>query len=177
MKVEQIAFATDNPEKLIETLKTLGLTEWVQDYVVADGFVFGKETQNVAELNFNYQLGFELEILKYIGGSNWHEKRNNFEQSPVFQSHLGYHATGEQIDDMKAKMADIGIGIAQEVWTKAHTNPVINNKRKYHYVVFDSKQSLGFDLKLIERIMIGEDVDQSNSSHIAGADNYPLGSI
>ena len=45
-----------------------------------------------------------------------------------------------------------GIKVAQEVFTKSHTNPVIAGKRKYNYVIFDTKEILGVDLKFIVRI-------------------------
>jgi len=98
-------------------------------------------------------MGFEFEVLTYLDGDNWHQRRSADSTFP-FQSHMGLHATAEVIDQIKADMADIGCGIAQEVYTTSHTNPVIAGKRKYHYVVFDSKEKIGFDLKLIERIML-----------------------
>lgn len=160
MKIEQIAIATYSEEQakqIIENLKTLGYDEWVEDTVTAEGTVFDKQTVNVAKLNFNYQMGFELEIITYLVGYSWHEKRNVEDniQFP-FQSHMGKHATAGEIDLMKKKMEKLGCGIAQEVYTLSHTNPAIAGKRKYHYVVFDSREKLGFDLKLIERIMLDE---------------------
>lgn len=157
MKIEQIAIATENTDQakeIIENLKKIGLTDWVEDTVTAQGTVFGKTACNKALLNFNYQLGFELEILTYLSGDNWHKERSKTQSFP-FQSHLGLHVERKELVEIKERMALIGCGIAQEVYTLEHTNPVIAGKRKYHYIVFDSREKFGFDLKLIERMIIG----------------------
>ena len=72
----------------------------------------------------------------------------------TFISHKGMHVNTTEMLFWKQKMEDLQIGIAQEVWTISHNNPAIKGKRKYHYVVFDSISKLGYDLKLIERIII-----------------------
>jgi hypothetical protein len=154
LEIQQIAIAADDPQQLMENLAgALGLTKWAHDEVTATGIVFGKPTTNVAELHFNYQLGFELEILKYQKGENWHMKRNA-DNASTFQSHMGLHVNKEKMESIKSTLLNFGIKIAQEVWTDKHTNHHIAGKRKYHYVVFDSLDYFGFDLKLIERIMI-----------------------
>ena len=152
LKIEQVAITGPCPNEIINNLKKIGLREWSTDTVVTKGTVFGEEdVTNVAELNFNYDLGFELEVLKYLAGANWHERRQSHRP---FLSHIGMHVdTDEELDGWKRIMKGMGIGIAQEVKTLSHTNPIIAGKRNYHYVVFDSVDKLGFDLKLIKRII------------------------
>jgi hypothetical protein len=148
--IEQVAIASGNPQQIIEQMSIFGCNKWHHDEVVAKGKVFGVEAENVAELHFNYQLGFELEILKYNQGPNWHQQRNpNCYTGPAFLSHMGLHATPEHMEQLYNKLP-----IAQEVWTHSHSNPAIAGKRKYHYVVFDTRDMFGFDLKLIERVML-----------------------
>jgi hypothetical protein len=148
MKIDQIAFNTKNPLALMTTFQAMGLTEWHHDVVKASGEVYGNFASNRAELHFNYQLGIELEILHYQEGDNW--LRGGREKD---LSHLGCHIeTEEEVNAIKEKMKGLGIGIAQEVYTTSHTNPVIAGKRKYHYVIFASKPFIGFDLKIIRRI-------------------------
>ena len=161
MKIEQIAIATESikqSEEIINNLKKIGLDEWVQDTVTAHGTVFDKN--NVVNEGHRMPLslrGFELEILTYLAGSCWHDRRHYSNDIPFpFLSHMGLHVDKENMRKMKAKMSIIGCSIAQEIYTISHTNPAINGKRKYHYVVFDSIDKLGFDLKLIERIMLEE---------------------
>ena len=115
--------------------------------------MFGGEDKiyNVANLAFNYQgsavdaKSLELEILDYKIGENWMARRA---QSV---SHLGMHCTEDELAAWKAKFAENEIGIAQEVFTESHSNPVIKGKRTYHYVVFDTRNVLGVDLKFIVR--------------------------
>lgn len=158
IKIEQVAIATNTTEqadKIIDGYKDLGFDEWVFDVVTAEGTVFGKPVTNVARLAFNYQMGHELEILTYLAGDSWHDRRCQSMTYP-FQSHMGLHVTEQEMISWKRKMKNRKIDIAQEVYTLSHTNPHIAGKRKYHYVVFDSRHKLGFDLKLIERIMLEE---------------------
>ncbi len=165
MKIEQIAIASKDPLALITALNAVfGLKEgsWVHDLVTAQGKVFGVEAINVAQLHFNYDLGFELEVLRYEAGNNWHNQRNkhpNEDQEedwllPNVLSHIGFHVTEIEMVDWRNKMLRLGFNIAQDVTTISHTNPAIAGKRKYRYVVFDSIDKLGFDLKLIQRIDI-----------------------
>ena len=39
-----------------------------------------------------------------------------------------------------------------DIFSESHTNPVIAGKRSYNYVIFDTKDILGVDLKFIVRI-------------------------
>ncbi len=153
MKIEQVAFATKDTKALIDIFKTMGLKDWADDEVKATGFVFGVAGENKAELHFNYDFGFELEILNYLEGPNWHEKRNSA-NDPIFLSHLGLHVEKEELKKIANTMKTLGIGIAQEVYTDSHTNPAVKGIKRFHYVVFDSQEKLGFDLKLIERIFV-----------------------
>ncbi len=153
-KLEQIAFGAENPEKLMAQLTFLGCKTWIHDKVKAAGTVFGLPAENVANLYYNYDLGFELEILKYESGANWHQRRPN---TPIFLSHIGMHVQDDEagfieIDNAVADMVSKGIGVAQVVKTISHSNPAIKDIRRYEYVVFDSAAKLGFDVKLIRRI-------------------------
>jgi hypothetical protein len=150
--IEQIALCPPNPAKAKILLSELGLNEWVDDHVVADGRVFGQSGSNEADLAFNYQntregnKPLELEVLHYTTGPNWMAGR------PPMVSHLGMHCTSEELEQFRRKFADMGIGIAQEVFTRTHTNPfLLEQKRKYQYVIFDTRDILGTDLKFIVR--------------------------
>jgi hypothetical protein len=153
MKIEQIAIASIDPLALIENFRILGISNWTHDIVTAQGTVFGKNATNVAQLHFNYELGFELEVLKYEAGLNWHEEGDrNASGRSHFLSHIGLHVTEKEMEHWIREMETFGIDIAQEVITISHTNSAIAGKRKYRYVVFNSISKLGFDLKLIQRI-------------------------
>lgn len=150
--IEQIALCPPNPAAAINLLKQLGLDEWVNDHVVAGGKVFGESGKNEADLAFNYQntrpegKPLELEVLHYTTGPNWMAGR------PPMVSHLGMHCTDEELEKFRRRFADMGIRVAQEVFTESHTNPfLLEQKRKYQYVIFDTRDILGTDLKFIVR--------------------------
>jgi len=67
-------------------------------------------------------------------------------------SHIGMHCTEEELERFRQKLNTMGIKVAQEVFTRSHTNEfLIEQKRKYHYVIFDTRAILGVDLKFIVR--------------------------
>lgn len=150
--IEQIAIYPNDPVQAIKLLKDLGAEEWAHDHVHALGEVFGIHTKNEADLAFNYQLGredgkpLEFEVLHYTDGIHWMHSR--FRPGV---SHLGMHCTPEDLARFRIFFATRGIGVAQEVLTQNHTNPVIAGLRWYQYVIFDTFAILGVDLKFIVR--------------------------
>lgn len=162
-KIEQIALAIPDAKRAQEFLEKIGLTEWFHDHVVAVGNVFEiYDTQNEADLRFNYQAGngsdegagkpLELEILDYTDGINWiDENINEAFASEQQVSHLGMHVTSEELDGWIEFFDHEGIDIAQEVETQSHTNPAIKDTRRYKYMIFDTRNIIGVDLKFIVR--------------------------
>ena len=150
-KIEQIAIAPANVEQARKLLEEMGAIDWVEDTVVASGKVFGKKGENKADLNFNYDLieGKEFEILNYKEGNNWVDTLGRGRNTV---SHLGMHCSGKELIGWRKFFAERNIPVAQEVKTQSHTNPVIAGKRWYNYVIFDTKEILGVDLKFIVRI-------------------------
>jgi hypothetical protein len=150
-KVEQVAICPKDPAKAIELLTALGAGEWAHDHVCATGFVYGDQGSNEADLAFNYQLvtgGKEFEVLHYTTEPNWMAEPSRVNSV----SHLGMHCTADALEEFRDFFQARGIKVAQEVFTDSHTNPVIAGKRKYNYVIFDTKEILGTDLKVIVRI-------------------------
>ena len=148
--IEQIAICPKDPSKAKQLLKDMGAVDWSEDRVIAKGKVFDNQSENTADLSFNYDLiqGKEFEVLNYIAGDDWMK-----EQSRVNSvSHLGMHCTADELLNWRDFFDERGIKVAQEVFTESHTNPVIAGKRKYNYVIFDTKEILGVDLKFIVRI-------------------------
>lgn len=160
MKIEQLAIACKNPEKVIGALSTVfGAGQWSEDTVVARGKVHGFPTENQASLNFNYQIGpFEFELLNYEHGNNWHTYVCNEEGNKAenFLSHLGVHIDDPADFEHTYKVLQEQFNIAQEVVTQSHTNEAIKDLRRYRYVIFDSRKILGFDLKIIQRLNLDE---------------------
>lgn len=149
LKIDQIAICPARTEVALRLLKELGIEDWAFDHVVATGTVFNCPATNEANLSFAYDLipGKEFEILRYTDGDNWMVDSLRINSA----SHLGMHCTEEELDEFKVFFLSRSIGIAQEVFTESHTNPVIAGKRKYHYCIFDTRSILGIDLKFIVR--------------------------
>ena len=147
--VEQIALCPPHPKVAIELLTAMGLAEWARDHVTAAGFVFGENTESEADLAFNYDATsakpLELEVLHYTAGNNWMKSHG------PSVSHLGMHCTADELEEWRSFFFARGIGVAQEVFTKEHTNPVISGKRWYTYAIFDTRPILGVDIKFIVR--------------------------
>lgn len=161
-KIEQVALYPQNPARAIAFLMAIGLTEWAQDVVVAHGSVYGQPPDfNKAILAFNYQATrglpaqphgvqdaakpLELEVLHYTEGDNWMQRRG------PSVSHLGMHCSQEELVEWRKLLAMHNISVAQEVFTQSHTNPTIAGQRWYNYVIFDTRDILGVDLKFIVR--------------------------
>jgi len=149
--IEQVAICPPDPQAAIAFLQRLGLLTWAPDTVVASGTVFGERGTNTANLAFNYEATppgckpLELEVLHYAEGPNGMAKHG------PSVSHLGMHCTEEELLGWCDRFAELHIPVAQEVFTESHTNPIIAGKRKYHYVIFDTRAILGVDLKFIVR--------------------------
>jgi catechol 2,3-dioxygenase-like lactoylglutathione lyase family enzyme len=155
-KFEQVAFYVPDMEGAKARYRALGCREWVNDTVTAIGKVGVKEqreadtTINVANLAFNYDLGTELELIQYVAGDNWHEHRGTDLTRP-FLSHMSYHV--EDMAGEQNRLERAGFKTIQNVRTISHTNEhLLNIRRKYQYVIFDTRDLLGFDVKLIRRL-------------------------
>lgn len=160
-KIEQIAISPKSPTHAKTLLKELGAEHWISDIVRARGEVFGDPSENIAELQFNYQLAadgssLEFEILDYQSGDNWVEQSAG-KGSVV--THLGMHVKDEaELEEWRDFFAARGIPVAQEVDTQEHRNDfLIETGRKYRYVIFDTREILGVDLKFILRREPGDD--------------------
>lgn len=161
MKLDQIAiYATTNEDAdRIKAQFSLTYDEWIQDTVTAFSIVEDKEGENVAELQFNYSLGIELEIIRYVKGANWHQHNplvvskinRGIWTIPPFISHVGIHLEDdEKIPEMKH------CRLVQETFTLNHTSEYLTKPgspgfgRKYHYRIFEL--SPGSYVKYIKRV-------------------------
>jgi len=147
--IEQIAICPRDPIAARALLRDIGAVRWHEDHVVADGKVFSEPGSNEADLAFNYEIfsGKEFEVLHYTTGPNWMEEEDR--ENSV--SHLGMHCSADELLKWREFFAARSIAVAQEVMTQSHSNPAIAGQRWYNYVIFDTKDILGVDLKFIVR--------------------------
>lgn len=155
MKLDQIAFYAHNDEEAQAIKNTLGLADktWVEDTAIGTAlFPFGGGTPAKCEayLQFNYDLGMEVEILRFKGDFNWHAFWNEaqYYDNGGFISHLGFHLEeGEPFPEHNEAP------LVQELWTNSHTNPyLVEKKRTYHYRIHDARKTHGAFLKYIRRV-------------------------
>lgn len=168
-KIEQLALRL-NPKRAEEALKFLaacGISNWTDDRVVASGTVHARSCENTANLRFNYDAfaGNELELLQYTRGENWLDR----EGSESIVSHIGMHCEEADLAAWRRVMVQFQITLAQEVWTDSHTNPRIARCRRYHYVIYATRDLIGVDLKFIVRSIIdpAEEQRQLDREHAA----------
>lgn len=160
LKIDQIAFLARNDEDERAIKKQLRLTNanWVEDEVVAKGYVQGARVPgtprgpqtNRAKLLFNYDFGIELEILRYIDGPNYADQAG---LKSCRICHIGAHVEkGKEIPPGLEAFV-IPTSMAQEVTTQSHTNPfLIETGRRYRYSIYNTLDMLGMFFKVIERI-------------------------
>lgn len=154
MKIDQVAYYCATPHEANEIKIDLDLKDesaWIKDTVTAKSRVRkGNKIINcinVAELQFNYSLGIELEIIRYIKGDHWHPE-------PLFRksiSHIGVH-----LEDGEAFPVLPHSQLVQETKTISHTSEYLTDpkspgyKRLYHYRIFE--MAPGNYIKYIRRI-------------------------
>lgn len=161
MKIDQIAFyaANDEIEKSIKANFGLQNAVWIEDRVEADSILpqFDPNTsvRSVGKLLFNYDLGIELEILRYVSGQNWHNFNPNWDLPTInptggaFVSHVGIHLG----DDEEFPVVDWKL--VQETFTLSHTSEYLTKEgspgygRKYHYRIYE--MTPGSYIKYIKR--------------------------
>lgn len=157
-QVDQIAFASRDGGTLMTLLEQIFGTEgeWSHDMVTAEGQVWEKEgVTNQAQLAFNYSIvkgGMEFEVLESNQSTPyWLDKYLQVGPLPIL-SHLGIHV--ENLDREVRRLEELGYRIAQDVRTREHSNPKVPAHRRYRYVIFNTRERLGFDIKLIQRLTI-----------------------
>jgi hypothetical protein len=155
MKIDQVAYYAATEIAADEIKADFGLTNavWVKDIVtgvskVAIGATFTSGISQ-AELSFNYNLGVELEIIRYLSGPHWHQ--GNVTHAHKFMSHVGCHLEdGEPFPLMPHSR------LVQETQTTSHTSDYLTlpdspgYNRKYHYRIYE--MGPGTYVKFIKRI-------------------------
>jgi hypothetical protein len=102
-------------------------------------------------LGFTHLLmdGVELEYITSSGHQHWHSVMLEESKGKPFLSHLGAYVSQEDIAIMTMKMDKLGILQLQNTYSYNHTNPRGDGtERHYTDVIFDTRDFLGFNLKL-----------------------------
>lgn len=161
LKIDQLAFLARNDQDEAAIKKQLRLTDanWVEDHVTAEGYVRGArspgtprdvKSRNIAKLLFNYDLGLEVEILRYTNGANYADAGR---LPSCHLCHVGCHV--EKGKELTGLLADwtFASPIIQQVETISHTNEfLVSTGRRYRYTIYDTREMLGVYFKVIERL-------------------------
>lgn len=155
MKIDQIAYYATSQEQELAIKKTFGLqnAKWIEDFVEGNATVYGNQCKSLGRLQFNYDLGIELEILMYEKDTfHWHKAQSNWANyaDDIHLSHVGIHLDDDE--DFPAIQGFQGWHLVQELFTTGHTNPyVVEKKRRYHYKIYQNGTAPNF-LKYIKRL-------------------------
>lgn len=160
--IEQIALAAEDIDKAITDYQRAGHGEWSLDLVTMktkmydlDGIRSSETIEGitVAHLAFNYTLipGKEFELISFQAGQNFHQDRGI--QSGAM-SHMGMHIPDDMsLDGFWRGLPQAAKGrTLMEAWTISHTGKPAENGKRYRYLILDTQRTLGFYLKLIQRI-------------------------
>lgn len=155
IRADQFAFyaADDHAAQEIKIDLRLDKSSWVKDIATGEAKVaLGNDEVlqgvSVAKLEFNYELGIEIEILRYLSGPHWHMRNHGRK----FVSHIGIH-----LDDNEPFPLMPYSRCVQEMKTISHTNVYLTDpkspgfNRRYHYRIHELGPSSY--IKYIRRIM------------------------
>jgi hypothetical protein len=140
MRIDQVAYYCSSGLAAEVLKRKLGLhnSAWIKDVVTAKSWVWGQKGKiqiNTALLQFNYALGIEFEIIRYLSGPNWQHARNPLFKNTRFFSHVGAH-----LDDDEKFPPPPGL-LVQETWTQKHTAEFLTTGpaagRTYHYRIYE----------------------------------------
>lgn len=154
--IEQVAVAVLDIEDAVRQYRRAGFKNWVEDLVVLDvinrskrGYEEVRGT-SVAALAFSYDVipGKEFELIQFKTGDSFHDAL----LTKPAMSHMGLHVDSIAVWINNSPFR--GIKQLMEARTLSHTSaPVVESGKRYKYVILDTLETLGFYLKLIERIM------------------------
>lgn len=148
-------YVPGNMSAAMRAYRVLGYNEWHEDRATLRGVrkIGGSWHSVVSEAHmlFNYQaMPMELEFLKYSGGEHRHRDREQTSMIP-FISHMSVH-----VDDVKSTMDLMKSVYGMEPYhlfvTDHHTNPAVKGTKRFVECIYDTRASLGYDVKCIQRI-------------------------
>jgi len=178
----QVAMYADDHWAAVNMLKDLGHTEWSHDSALLVGELRdGTPILTCGLMSFNYTMlpGQELEILTYLGDSHhMREGRAVLRHPehvtvPPFIAHMSAHV--HNADAKAEKICDrLGVDWSYRFETYNHTNLHIMGKKRFREVMIETREKLGHDLKLIQRLTDGPwTIAERAEEERAGEDMWP----
>lgn len=146
----QVAIFTDHAEEAVEEYQAMGYTEWVNDTADLIGYFHGQFVVTKATMWFNYDIfPGELEFLEYEG-PNRHADEGRTGEKP-FISHMSTYSDSVFRDsvDFWKKFGKLPY---HQFITANNSNPAVAGKKRFIECIYDFRDLLGFDIKLIQKV-------------------------
>lgn len=146
----QVAIFTNDVYKSMAPYIGMGYDRWILDTADLEGVLFGEEIVTKATMAFNYDImPMELEFLQYEG-PNRHADAGRDGVVP-FITHMSTY-----VDDVKetshAMYHELGRLPYHRFITNNNTNPAVRGKKRFIECIYDFRDELGYDLKMIEKV-------------------------
>lgn len=153
----QVAIFTDDVEKSMNPYQSMGYQNWIIDTADLEGVLYGEEIVTKATMAFNYDImPMELEFLHYEG-PNRHSKAGRTGEVP-FITHMSTY-----VDDVKESSRiifdELGLLPYHRFITNNNTNPAVRGKKRFIECIYDMRDLIGYDIKLIEKVAWDYDND------------------
>jgi hypothetical protein len=146
----QVAIYTDEPERAIEQYERLGYRNWVYDQADLIGNLEGEAVVTKAYMAFNYDIfPGELEFLRYIG-PNRHQQEGRDGEVP-FISHMSTYVDNVFLESTQIYKT-FGMIPYHQFITGNNTNPAVKGLKRFIECIYDFRDLLGYDLKLIQKV-------------------------
>lgn len=155
----QVALYVPDHDAGLNMLRALGYNNWSHDRATLVGFLEdGTNIVTEGRMSFNYDVlgGRELELLTYYGDSHHHRSGRVAQDGSgaPFISHMSAHV--EDAHRRGHEMADaLRVPVVHEFETFNHHNPAIAGTKRFRELILGTRDTLGFDIKLIERLYHG----------------------
>lgn len=134
----------------------LGYDNWIEDNAELKGLLMNhhtggyEETVTKARMLFNYDImPMELEFLEYYGPSRW-QVEQNMGVDP-FISHMSVYVD-DVIAETQRLVGLLGKKPFHRFITQNHSNPGVVGKKRFIESIFDTRDFLGYDTKLIQKV-------------------------
>lgn len=144
--------SNDLLDQQVNKWRQMGIDVWSHDVSQHDANLRGEDVDVVAYMAFNYQIlpGFEVELMYWEGAHQYQDHAEG-----IFMSHMSFYT-----DDIKAEEQRIWDEFTIEPYyrftTMSHTNPRILGRERFIEAVYDTTNSLGYDIKMIQKIPWGD---------------------
>lgn len=146
----QVAIFTDHAEEAVKNYKALGFDNWIHDEADLIGYFNGAFVTTKAKMWFNYDIyPGELEFLEYVG-PNRHAAEGRDGSQP-FISHMSTYV--DSVFEASKKIWDeFGMLPYHQFITANNTNPAVAGKKRFIECIYDFRELLGYDIKLIQKV-------------------------